>query len=188
MRKALYVTALILLAIVALLVALNLHELGHTVAARASGDFDAMYYLYRNDPREGTCIGCNVYDETRLTYLGNVFVTVAGVLTTQAIAFGLWSWGVHRELRSLKRRLSLLIALTFMVDVPLQVLQALHADVAKQVHLIRVDLADTLYLIMQRGQVSALTLKVGLVACTLAYAILVVFVYVHGKRRVKIDA
>jgi len=119
-KKVLYVAALVLLAISALLIALNLHEMGHTLAARAGGDVDAMYYLYRNDPHTGTCIGCNVYDETRLSYLGNLWVTIAGVLTTQMIAFWLWLWGIRKELHSLQRRLALLIALVFMVDVPLK--------------------------------------------------------------------
>ncbi len=185
MRKIPYVAALVLLAISAFFVALNLHEMGHTLAARLAGDSDAMYFLYRNDPREGTCIGCNVYDETRLSDLGNLCVTVAGVLTTQVIAFGLWLWGARRELHSLKRRLALLIALVFMVDVPLQVLQALYTDVSKQEHLTRVDLADTLYLIMQQASVSALTLKVVLAGCALAYALLVVFVCARGRRHVK---
>jgi hypothetical protein len=183
MKKVLNVAALVLLAVGALLIALNLHEMGHTLAARAAGDSGAMYFLYRNDPHTGTCIGCNVYDETRLSYGGNLWVTVAGVLTTQVIAFGLWLWGVRKEPHSLQRRLALLIALVFMVDVPLQVLQALFADVAKQAQLTRVDLADTLYLVMQRAPVSALTLKAVLVGCMLAYAFLVAFVYARGKRR-----
>lgn len=187
MRKVLRVALFVLLAIAALVVALNVHEMGHTLAARVAGDFDAMYFLYRIDPREGTCIGCNVYDETRLSYVGNLAVTVAGVLTTQVIALVLWLWGTRKTLHSPKRRLSMLIALVFMVDVPLQVLQALGADVSKQQHLTRVDLADTLYLLMQQGGASALTLKIVLVGCALAYAFLIVFIFARGKRRLKSD-
>src|SRR2546422_5447521 len=135
----------VLLVSLTLFLWLNLHELAHTVAARAGGDSSAKYYLYQRTDRGLACIGCNVYAEKRLSYGGNLAVTVAGVLITQLTALGLVGWGSRQALASLRRRISLVVASTCAVDAPLQVLQAVWADVASQQHLTRVDPADTIY-------------------------------------------
>ncbi len=51
----------------AFLCMLNLHEIGHTVFARLSGDGEAVYYLYQRFPNGGFCMGCNIYDESKLS-------------------------------------------------------------------------------------------------------------------------
>ena len=182
MHRVGYLAGMFLLAVIALVLALNLHEMGHTLVARLAGDSDAKYFLYRHDPNLGSCIGCNLYDDKRLSYAGNIAVTVAGVMTTQTLALSLLVWGSRKRLHSAKRRVILLTAFVFMLDMPLQALQALEANVARQQRLTRVDLADTLYLIKDRVPLSSTTLKVALACCVVSYGTVVAWLYDRGRR------
>jgi hypothetical protein len=53
------------------------HEVGHTLVARALGDGRATFTLYSSH-----CIGCNLYDSQRLSPMANVAVSLGGVLFT----------------------------------------------------------------------------------------------------------
>lgn len=182
MRKIAYYSGMVLLALIALAIALNIHEIGHTVVAQLAGDHHARYFLYHHDPGKGTCIGCNIYDETSLSYFGNIAVTIGGVTVTQLIVLALVTWGSRQTFRTLRRRIALLIAAIFAIDAPLQVLQALLANIAVQRSLTRVDLADTLYLIMQRIPASATTLKVVPIFALAGYVALLALLYMRGNR------
>ena len=182
MRKIAYCFFMFFLALLALAIALNIHEIGHTLVAQIAGDHDARYFLYHHDPGKGTCIGCNIYDETRLSYLGNIAVTLGGVAITQIIVVALLAWGARQKLKGFKRRLAFLVASVFAIDAPVQVLQALLANVAAQRSLTRVDLADTLYLLMQRTSASPATLEVVLVCALAGYAALLVLLYLRVNR------
>jgi hypothetical protein len=185
MRKVAYVAAMFLLAVIALAVALNVHELGHTAVARLAGDSNAMYFLFQHDPGGSTCIGCNIYDEGRLSYLGNIAVTIAGVAVTQSIVLVLIIFGSRKQLSSHKRQIVLLIAFTFLLDAPLQVFQAAHANIASQQHLTRVDLADTIFLIAQRTPLSPTMFKALLVIGMILYFLALYWLYAQGQRKTK---
>lgn len=182
MRKIVYYSGMVLLALITLAIALNIHEIGHTIVAQLAGDHNATYFLYHHDPGKGTCIGCNIYDETSLSYFGNIAVTIGGVAVTQLIVLALVTWGSRQKFRTLKRRIALLVAAIFAVDAPLQVLQALLANIAAQQSLTRVDLADTLYLLMQRISAPATTLKVVLIFVLAVYAALLTLLYIRENR------
>jgi hypothetical protein len=182
MRKFSYYALMFLLALVAFVVALNIHEIGHTIVAQLAGDHNARYFLYHHEPGKGTCIGCNIYDETRLSYLGNVAVTIGGVAITQVIVIALVAWGSSQKVRSIKRHIICLVSCVFAIDAPIQVLQALLANVGAQRSLTRVDLADTLYLLMQRSSAAPTTLKVALVFALAAYAAFLMLLYVRVNR------
>ncbi len=167
-RKVIYLCATAVLAVVTLAVALNLHELGHTVVARLAGDSKAVYYWYHREVNAGLCIGCNVYDEQHLSYMGNIAVTVAGVVTTQIVVICCLLF-LPQLKRTLPRRILLLVTMLFAVDAPLQVFQAATANIATQHSLTRIDLADTLYLVMTRLPVSPFELKTFLAACLALY-------------------
>lgn len=182
-RKAILLVALMLLPITALVIALNLHELGHTIVARLSGDQTAVYFLYHREANGGLCIGCNIYNEQRLTYAGNLAVTVAGVLTTQAIAVCCVLFSRRQTPKSTAKRISLLITAAFLIDAPWQVFAAITANVSTQHHLTRIDLADTIYLVMSRIPLSSVALKAMLIGCLGLYATFLFWLYRFAAKR-----
>lgn len=182
MRRIGYLLALVLLAVVGLFVMVNVHEMAHTAAARAGGDPGAVYYLYRRYPG-GDCLGCNIYDERRLGYAANLAVTVAGVLVTQVAALGVLAAAGRRRPETRARAVLLVLAGVCFLDLPLQVGQALAADVAHQSRLTRVDLADTLYLIGTRVPVTTSVLKAALAAAALLLVWTAVVVYRASAHR-----
>lgn len=165
-RRVGRVLAWLLLAVVGFVAMVNLHEVAHTAAARLAGDRTAVYYLYRHQPG-GDCFGCNVYDDRRLGYAGNLGVTVAGVIATQLAALALLAAARRRRGANTRTALRVLAGVC-LLDLPLQVAQALAADVAHQQRLTRVDLADTLYLLSTRLSVSTGVLEAILVVLGVA--------------------
>ncbi len=69
-----------------LIVMVNVHEVGHTVFARLLGDDSAHYVLYEAQGRS-TCLGCNLYDSSRLGDVANVLVNFGGVVFTQLLSW-----------------------------------------------------------------------------------------------------
>ena len=175
--KRLGLAASMLVFVVGVLFAgLNLHELAHTVAARLGGDLTAHYSLYHWG-EGGGCVGCNWYDPSHLSLLGNLVVTVAGVLATQVVVLALVVWGAARRRGSLPRRLALVAAACLLLDFLLQFTQGLLAQVTAQRHLTRVDFADTLYLLHHQLSLGAGVLKAGMVVTAAVYAVLLVAVF-----------
>lgn len=147
----------------------------------------AIYYLYRRYPG-GDCLGCNVYDERRLGYGANLAVTVAGVLVTQIAALGFLAAAARRRAGTGARASFLVLAGVCFVDLPLQVGQALAADVAHQSRLTGVDLADTLYLIGTRVPLTAAALKAGLLIAALLLVWTAVVLYRAKAHRTRSQA
>ena len=76
----------VLFGLVFLFVMVNVHEIGHTTVARLLGDDSAHYVLYQVQGQSG-CLGCNLYDSSRLGDLANVFVNLGGVIFTQLLCW-----------------------------------------------------------------------------------------------------
>src|SRR5437868_3645134 len=65
----------------------NVHEIGHTLVARLLGDASAHYVLYESGGHS-SCLGCNLYDSSKLSDNANAIVNFGGVLSTQALCWG----------------------------------------------------------------------------------------------------
>ena len=149
------------------------HEVGHTVLARLLGDPAATFHLYKIT-RTSLCLGCSIYDETKLTPFGNLLVSIGGLLFTQGTAILILFLARRAALGTFCRRLLIGCGLAFaFLDVPVQVVQGLSAKVAQQSGLTGVDLADFLYLSSRQTGISPTYLKVGLLLVALVYLVVV---------------
>ncbi|MGH7665972.1 MAG: hypothetical protein ACREOA_02935 [Candidatus Dormibacteria bacterium] len=150
---------------------INIHEIGHTVAARLGGDSTASYHLYQTyRSGELDCIGCNVYDPSKLSFWGKFWNAAGGVLATQAVAIlalGAIRYRVTR--RTVGRLLKVFVVICVIGDALYQTVQALLAPIATQSGLTNVDFADALYLLHVRFGYSVIALKGSLTALTLLY-------------------
>ena len=169
MRKVLKWLAVVLVGLSSLFIMVNIHEIGHTLLARLLGDPDSTYYLVRIYPGGGMCLGCNIYDESKLTWAGTLLTSLGGALFTQA-GFWLQLWlsslaGVAAWLRGLVR----LSAWIFFVDLPLQMLQAFRSDVAQPENFTQVDFADVSWLLSQRVDLPIAGIRVILAVLCAAY-------------------
>jgi hypothetical protein len=138
------------------------HELGHTVVARLSGDPNSYFTLYRSD-ENSTCLGCNVYDPDRLTRNENMLVSLAGLLATQMVAWALLLVsGIvaeHPFWERLLRRSALAFAF---LDVIVQVVQGLLYDLGQQTFPTNVDLVDFMLLTSQATGAGQALMKTAL--------------------------
>ena len=152
----------------ALFIMLNWHEMGHTAFARLFGDADASYTLYKLHP-DGrlACIGCNVYDETQLSFVGNVVVALGGVIFSQGMAVVLL-W-LKRRWNRAKGRFWAVLTGVCLFDALFQVAQGVAADTGRQSALTRVDIADFVWLIANRTPLSHGVVKGIVVAALAAY-------------------
>lgn len=159
------------------------HELGHTVAARLSGDPNSYFTLYRFDDN-GMCLGCNVYDPGRLTTPENMLVSIAGLLATQLSAWGLlavsgWLTGAPFWEGVLRRS-----ALAFaFLDVIVQAVQGLIYDLSRQTFPTNVDLVDFMLLTSQTTGAGQALVKTALALTSLVYLTAFVLVYRRAFRR-----
>ena len=148
---------------------LNVHEIGHTVFARLFGDRSASYALYRLQPNGSVaCIGCNAYDESQLSFLGNAVVTLGGVLFTQGLAL-LLLWYGGRSRNAPCRGFCAVLMNVCLFDAVVQVAQGLAADTARQTALTRVDLADFVWLLSNRMHAAPGLLQGSILAVLIAY-------------------
>ncbi len=156
-------------AALALFLMVNVHEIGHTFFARLFGDGSARYALYRLRPDGGlACIGCNRYDETALSFWGNLFVTLGGVIFSQILALiSLWLWG--RTVSQPAKRFWGILALVCLFDVFFQAAQGLAANTALQTSLTRVDIADFVWLAANRTGATPAAVKGGVVTILALY-------------------
>jgi hypothetical protein len=112
-----------------LFVMVNAHEIGHTVFARLLGDDSAHYALYQAQGRSA-CMGCNLYDSSRLGDVANVLVNFGGVIFTQLICWIAILLLAGGERAVVKRWMLLsAIGITWLGDVILQLVQGLQADI-----------------------------------------------------------
>ncbi len=181
MKKAAQTLLVLFALFVALLLMVNLHEIGHTLAARLFGDRQAVYYLYKSFPNGRVCFGCNIYDEKKLSTLGNVLVTVAGLLVTQFFVVDLLFLRKIAPLKPLMRRLVNVFILVLLLDLPVQLIQGLAAPTQTQTSLTWVDLADFNYLVSSPLDVSTSVIKIGLAlaAGLYLYGLYATFVKAH---------
>ncbi len=159
-----------LLAAASLFVMLNVHEIGHTVFARLFGDSGASYALYRLHPDGRVacigCIGCNVYDETKISPFGNSVVALGGLIFSQGLALALlWSKSKTKKSWLIGRFIDVLIAVC-VFDAVFQVAQGIIVNTAQQTAFTRVDMADFIWLVTRQTQVSPVAVK-GLVLIAL---------------------
>ncbi len=154
--------------VVSLFVMINVHEIGHTVFARLFGDNHAFYAFYKLRPDGSlSCIGCNVYDETKLSFLGNLFVTLGGVIFSQTAAIALLRYGETAKISQRSKRFLKVLATVCLLDVFFQVVQGTMANTGQQVAFTRVDIADFIWLVANRVQIGSVVVK-GIVLAMLA--------------------
>jgi len=141
------------------------------VLARLLGDPGSIFYLVQIDPGgRGACLGCNIYDHTRLSPLGNFIVSLGGLLFTQAVALIALFLRHYMSMRNLPRRLLAAITLGFaFLDVPVQVIQGLLYDLESHTWPTNVDLMDAMLLISGWTGAPQVLLKTILAIGAVAY-------------------
>lgn len=156
------------------------HELGHTILARLMGDPDSVFYLYKIE-ETSACLGCNIYNQTRLSYAGNLIVSIAGLGFTQVAAFLALIGRRYVRTDTFPQRLLNAVGLSFaFLDVPVQVIQGLLYDISRHTWPTNVDLMDFMLLITMRTGASQGVMKTILVLITIAYLYGVVRFYKAG--------
>ena len=109
---------MVVIVLIGLFTALNVHELGHTAVAWLAGDHNASYEL-RCAPAG---FGCNHFDATGMGVPAKLAVTCGGCLVTQVIT---WSLFLLRRRADRRWRLVLTpLVAVFAVDPVLQFAQA----------------------------------------------------------------
>ncbi len=162
---------IVLLTPLYLLALIVVHENGHTLLARLFGDPNATFYLVQIRPGgKGLCLGCNVFDHSKLSRFGNLAVSLGGLLFTQVtalIALGLMRYAPSHAFGN---RLLAAIALGFaFLDVPGQVLQGLLYDIGHHTWPTNVDLMDAMMLISDWTGASQVVLKTILAILSVGY-------------------
>jgi len=162
------------------------HEIGHTVLARLFGDYGSTFYLAQIDPDgRGLCLGCNITDHAKLSPLGNLAVSLGGLLFTQVmalIALGMMRFTLSHTLRNW---LLTPIALGFaFLDVPVQVIQGLLYNIERHTWPTGVDLMDAMILISRGTGAPTVILKMILAILAAAYLYLIW----HAYKRVSVFA
>jgi hypothetical protein len=169
-----------------LFIMVNAHEVGHTVFARLLGDDSAHYVLYQQQGTS-TCMGCNLYDSSRLGDVANVLVNLGGVIVTQLLC-----WSAILVLafgrRAIPRWMLLTaIAITWSGDVILQVVQGLLANVPQELprgpERTYTDYLAVVWFLRNQTGADASDLKVGLLLGTIAYTGLLLLATRRALRR-----
>ena len=157
-----------------LFVMVNVHEVGHTAFARLLGDDSAHYVLYQAQGRNA-CMGCNLYDSSRLGDVANVLVNFGGVVFTQLlcwIAIFLLAGGE----RAVVKRWMLLsaIGITWSGDVILQLVQGLLANIPEVLprgpESTYTDYQAVMWFIRDGTGAAVVDLKALLLLATIAYS------------------
>ena len=172
-----------LLVAASVFVMINVHELGHTVFARLFGDTDAFYALYKLHPDGSVaCIGCNVYDETKISPFGNSVVALGGLIFSQGLALALlWYKSKTKKNGLIGRFIGVLIAVC-VFDAVFQVAQGIIVNTAQQTAFTRVDMADFIWLVTRHVEVSPVAVKGLVLMALLVY--LLWFIRIYRKMNV----
>jgi hypothetical protein len=151
-----------------------IHETGHTVLARLLGDPDSTFYLARINPGgRGLCLGCNITDHTKISPLGNLVVSMSGLLFTQFTALMALVMMRYTRAKALSNRLLAAVALGFaFLDVPVQAIQGLLYNLERHTWPTGVDLMDAMLLISQATGAPPVILKTILAMMAMAYLFL----------------
>ena len=162
-----------------LFVMVNFHEIGHTVFARLLGDDSAHYALYEAYGRS-TCMGCNLYDSSRLGDIPNVLVNLGGVIFTQLLCWTAIVLLAGRERAGLKRWMLLsAIGITWAGDVIVQLVQGLQANVPQKLprgpESTYTDYLAVVWFIRDQTGAAVADLKAVVLVVTVAYSGLLFF-------------
>jgi hypothetical protein len=157
----------------------NFHEIGHTAFARLLGDDSAHYALYQAYGRS-TCMGCNLYDSSRLTDIPNIVVNLGGVISTQLLCWAAILLLAGRERAGLKRWMLLsVIGITWLGDVILQLVQGLQATVPQELprgpESTYTDYLAVMWFVRDQTGTAVADLKAALLVATIAYSGLLFF-------------
>jgi len=157
----------------------NFHEIGHTAFARLLGDDSAHYALYEAYGRS-TCMGCNLYDSSRLADFPNVLVNLGGVIFTQLLCWTAILLLAGPERAGLKRWMLLVaIGITWSGDVILQLVQGLQANVPQELprgpERTYTDYLAVMWFIRDQTGAAVIDLKAALLLATIAYSGLLFF-------------
>jgi hypothetical protein len=181
MRKIINILLVILLVPVYLISFTVVHELGHTIFARLLGDPNSVFYLARIDGHN-FCLGCNIYDPNKLSWEGNLIVSLWGLLATQLVALVALFLLHLRPANRLLQRILASIALGFaFLDVVVQVLQGLLYNINYQTWPTNVDLVDFMLLVQERTGAGQLFLKIVILLISGFYLALFVWFYNRNK-------
>ncbi len=158
------------------------HELGHSILARLLGDPNSVFYLVRIQAHSG-CFGCNIYDQSKLSWSGNLIVSLGGLFATQLVAIFCLFLLRLRHIQSFWQRLFSTIALGFAcLDVPVQVIQGLLYNLDHHKWPTEVDLMDFMLLLQMRIGAGQLLLKGFVFIVAALYLTTFVWVYrQYGK-------
>jgi hypothetical protein len=184
---AMKLVRVVLFGLLFLFVMVNVHETGHTLLARLFGDSSAHYVLYQADGT-GTCMGCNLYDSSRMGALANVVVNLGGVIFTQLLC-----WGAILLLASgapaiLERWMLLtVIGVSWLGDAILQLVQGVQANIPQQLprgpESTYTDYAAVVWFIRDQTGAAASDLKTALVLATIGYSALLLLATRWALRR-----
>ena len=164
----------VLFGLLFLFVMVNVHELGHTVFARLLGDDSAHYVLYQPGG-SGACMGCNLYDSSRIGDLGNVLVNLGGVIFTQLLCCAaillLASQTVLKQWMLLT-----VIGITWLGDAILQLVQGLQVNIPEQLargpESTYTDYGAVVWFLRDQTGAAASDLKEAMVLATVGYTAL----------------
>ena len=168
------VLRVVLFGLAFLAVMVNAHEIGHTVFARLLGDDSAHYVLYQAQGRSA-CMGCNLYDSSRVGDIANVLVNFGGVVFTQLlcwIAILLLAGGERAVVKPWM--LLSVIGITWSGDVILQLVQGLQANVPEALprgpESTYTDYQAVVWFIRDRTGAAVADLKALLLLATIGYS------------------
>jgi len=164
----------VLFVLVFVFVMINFHEIGHTVFARLLGDDSAHYVLYQADGRS-SCMGCNLYDSSRLADIPNVLVNLGGVIFTQLLCWTAIFLLAGGERAGLKRWMLLTaIVITWFGDVVVQLVQGLTANVPqvlpRRAEITYTDYQAVVWFIRDQTGAAVSDLKTVLLLATIGYS------------------
>jgi peptidase M50B-like protein len=167
----------VLFGLVFLLLMVNVHEVGHTVFARLLGDGSAHYVLYQQRG-SSTCMGCNLYDSSRLENVANALVNLGGVIFTQLLGWSAILLLARGRPAAPRWLLLTVIVITWSGDVILQLVQGLLANVPQELprgpERTYTDYLAVVWFLRNQTGADASDLKIGLLIGTIVYSTLLV--------------
>jgi len=153
------------------------HEMGHTILARILGDPASTFYLAKIE-EDSACLGCNIYDYTKLTSSENLLVSAGGLLATQIVAIMLLLFSKTVAGTAWITRLSGRLALGFaFLDITVQGIQGLLYNIEQHTWPTNVDPMDIMLLISAETGASQTPMKIALAGGAAAY--LLAFTWLH---------
>jgi len=171
MRKFGLVALWVVLVCVALVVMINIHEIGHVLVARISGDSAASYHLYYSSPNR-SCIGCAFVDYNDLTSNDLIAVNAAGVVTTQIVAvLAALTLRYRTNLHKISQRSLIALIGVCLLDAGYQTFQGFKTPIPPNQFPTNVDAADFALLLGAKTNLGSNTVMISLAVLTLAWIV-----------------